>query len=102
MGFWSRRYTIQYPPNELLNDVEQVYIVWSGGKQTPRFKTPAYRICSFVLLGYVTVLVLMIMGKNSFIRGDGMCMIGLKDFAYVQITHVSWCISHAATGRFPQ
>jgi len=63
--------------------VEKVYIVWSGGKQTPRFKTPAYRICSFVLLGYVTVLVLMIMGKNSFIRGDGMCMIGLKDFATI-------------------
>jgi hypothetical protein len=63
--------------------VEKVYIVWSGGNQTPRFSTPAYRICSVVLLGYVTVLVLMILGQNSLIRGDGMCIIGLKNFAYV-------------------
>jgi hypothetical protein len=70
--------------------VEKVYIVWSGGNQTPRFSTPAYRICSVVLLGYVTVLVLMILGQNSLIRGDGMCIIGLKNFAYVSLSTGFW------------
>jgi hypothetical protein len=36
------------------------------------------------MLGYVVVLVLMIMGENSTIRPDGLCVIGLKNYAYVQ------------------
>jgi len=68
-----------------------MYIVWSGGNQTPRFRTPAYRICAVVMLGYVAILVLMIIGQNSWIRTDGMCIIGLKDFAYV---HVPEDIAH--------
>jgi len=81
--------------NELLNSVVQMYIVWSGGNQTPRFRTPAYQTCAVVMLGYVAVLVLMIIGQNSFLRADGMCIIGLKSFAYVHISedivHSSYC-----------
>jgi len=67
--------------NKLLSTIGQMHIVWSGGNQTPRFTTPAYRICAVVMLGYVVILVLMIIGQNSLIRGDGMCIIGLKNFA---------------------
>jgi hypothetical protein len=80
--------------------VEKVYIVWSGGNQTPRFKTPAYRICSVVLLGYITVAILMIIGQISLIRGDGMCMIGLKDFAYVRRCSSDAFIAHIVAGLF--
>ena len=61
----------------------QVYIVWSEGNQTPRFKTPAYQLCSFVLLGYVAVLAAMVKGQVSMIRTDGVCIIGLKNYACV-------------------
>jgi len=30
----------------------------------------------------MTVLVVMIIGQNSLMRSDGMCIIGLKSFAY--------------------
>jgi hypothetical protein len=71
---------------------EQMYIVWSAGKQIPRLSSVAYRICSVVLLGYVAVLILMLKGQNSSIRADGMCMIGLKSFAYVfQVEHAVCC-----------
>jgi hypothetical protein len=60
-----------------------VYIVWSGGNHTPRFSTHAYRICAVVLVGYVTVVVLMIVGQMSSLRADGLCIIGLKKIAYV-------------------
>jgi len=65
--------------------VEKVYIVWSGGNRTPRFRTPTYRICGVVLLGYVAILVLMIMGQISGLRADGVCIIGLKNFATIAI-----------------
>jgi len=80
--------------------VEKVYIVWSGGNQTPRFSTPAYRICSVVLLGYVTVLVLMILGQNSLIRGDGMCIIGLKNFATIPMISYDLFLNVFLTGMF--
>ena len=60
-----------------------MYIVWSGGNQIPRSKSRAYQICAVILLGYVVVLVLMVTGQNSHIRSDGICIIGLKDYAYV-------------------
>ena len=86
--------------NELLSTVEQMYIVWSGGNRKPRFRTPAYRICAVVVLGYVAIVVLTIIGQNSWIRTDGMCFIGLKNFAYVRvpkdIAHFS-----CTTDRFP-
>jgi hypothetical protein len=80
--------------------VEKVYYVWSSGKQTPRFRTPAYRICSVVLLGYVTILALMILGQNSWIRGDGMCIIGLKSFASLPTIGYDLFLNVFLTGMF--
>lgn len=64
---------------------EKVYIVWSGGNRTPRLKSTAYRICAVVLLGYVVILGLMIKGQNSKLRPDGLCIIGLKDYATIPL-----------------
>jgi hypothetical protein len=102
MDFWSRRYARQNAfQGGPLNIVEQVYIVWSGGNCTPRLRSPTYRICGVVLLGYVAVLVLMIIGQISALRADGICVIGLKDFAYVPSSCVITHISHIATGPLP-
>jgi hypothetical protein len=51
----------------------------------PRFSTAAYRVCAVVLLGYVAVGVLMILGQKSTIHEGGICVIGLRKFAYVHI-----------------
>lgn len=79
---------------------EKVYIVWSGGNCTPRFSSPAYRICSVVLLGYIIILVLMILGKNSFIRADGMCVIGLRDFATIPLISYDLFLNVFLTAMF--
>ncbi|THU98139.1 hypothetical protein K435DRAFT_753241 [Dendrothele bispora CBS 962.96] len=64
---------------------EKVYIVWSGGNQTPRFRTLVYKICAFVLMLYIAVTVLVITGRQSAIRDDGVCIIGLKKTATLSL-----------------
>ncbi|KAJ4470542.1 hypothetical protein J3R30DRAFT_3408385 [Lentinula aciculospora] len=51
--------------------LDQVYIVWTGGNQTPRLKARVYRLCAFVLTGYVVVGILTVVGRDSTIRQDG-------------------------------
>ena len=51
------------------------------------------------MLGYVVVLILMIMGENSSIRPDGLCVIGLKNYAYVEPQYTS---NKATTHILPQ
>lgn len=80
--------------------VEKVYIVWSAGKQVPRFTSPAYRISAFVMLGYVVVLVLMIMGENSTIRPDGLCVIGLKNYATIPLISYDLFLNVFLTAMF--
>ncbi|KAF9263835.1 hypothetical protein L218DRAFT_310640 [Marasmius fiardii PR-910] len=65
--------------------VEKVYIVWSCGNQTPRFKTPVYRICCGVLTGYAVVLVLMVLGRKSLLNEDRVCLLGLEGFATIPL-----------------
>lgn len=65
--------------------VEKVYIVWSCGNQTPRFKTPVYRICCAVLIGYLVVLILMIFGRRSLLNEDRVCLLGLESFATIPL-----------------
>ncbi|KIK62278.1 hypothetical protein GYMLUDRAFT_42223 [Collybiopsis luxurians FD-317 M1] len=64
---------------------EKAYIVWTGGNQTSRFTSKVYRICAAVLLGYVVIGVLMVLGRDSTVRADGVCVIGLKSFATIPL-----------------
>jgi len=80
--------------------VEKMYIVWSGGNQIPRFKSSTYRICTIVLLGYVAVLVLMVVGQNSRIRPDGLCIIGLKTYATVPLISYDLFLNVFLTAMF--
>jgi len=79
---------------------EKVYIVWSGGNYMPRLSSPAYRICSVVVLGYVVILVLMIIGQNSFIRADGICIIGLRGFATIPLISYDLFLNMFLTAMF--
>ncbi|EEB92838.1 hypothetical protein MPER_08590 [Moniliophthora perniciosa FA553] len=64
--------------------VEKVYIVWSGGCSTPRFKAKVYKICSVILLVYVGMTVqFFIRYRTSYIIGDGACVFGYKGIAAV-------------------
>jgi len=80
--------------------VEKVYVVWSAGQQIPRFTSPAYRISAFVMLGYVVVLILMIMGENSSIRPDGLCVIGLKNYATIPLISYDLFLNVFLTAMF--
>jgi hypothetical protein len=64
---------------------EKAYIVWSGGNEVSRFESKAYRICATVLLGYIAIGVLMILGRDSTIRSDDVCVIGLKAYATIPL-----------------
>jgi len=50
-----------------------------------RFSSPPYRICFVVVWGYAIMVVLSIVGRNSFIRADGVCIIGLKNFSTIPL-----------------
>jgi len=80
--------------------VEKMYIVWSGGNQIPRSKSRAYQICAIVLLGYVVVLALMVLGQNSHIRSDGICIIGLKNYATIPLISYDLSLNVFLTAMF--
>ncbi|KAF5372226.1 hypothetical protein D9758_005004 [Tetrapyrgos nigripes] len=79
---------------------EKVYIVWSGGNQSPRLQTPVYRICAIILLGYVAITVLLITGRQSAIRDDGVCVIGLKKVATLSLIAYDLFLNVFLTGMF--
>ncbi|KAE9410088.1 hypothetical protein BT96DRAFT_466631 [Gymnopus androsaceus JB14] len=64
---------------------EKVYIVWTGGNQISRLEAKVYRLCAFVILGYVAIAILMVLGRYSDIRSDDVCVIGLKPYATLSL-----------------
>ncbi|KAJ3811261.1 hypothetical protein EV368DRAFT_83446 [Lentinula lateritia] len=79
---------------------EKVYIVWTGGNQVSRYKTKVYRLCAFVLLGYIVIGILMILGRVSSVRGDGVCVIGLKAFATIPLIAYDLSLNIFLTAMF--
>ncbi|KAJ3912193.1 hypothetical protein F5877DRAFT_85079 [Lentinula edodes] len=79
---------------------EKVYIVWTGGNQVSRYKTKVYRLCAFVLLGYIVIGILMILGRDSSVRGDGVCVIGLKAFATIPLIAYDLSLNIFLTAMF--
>ncbi|KIK67892.1 hypothetical protein GYMLUDRAFT_36698 [Collybiopsis luxurians FD-317 M1] len=79
---------------------EKVYIVWTGGNQTPRLKTKVYRLCAFFMLGYVAVAVLMVLGRDSTIREDGVCVIGLKSYSTIPLIVYDFTLNVFLTSMF--
>lgn len=61
----------------------RVYIVWGAGKSLGRMQTPVYKICLLVLSLYAGIFVVLLVDHISFVRDDGMCVIGLNIYAYV-------------------
>ncbi|KAI9060315.1 hypothetical protein FKP32DRAFT_1578519, partial [Trametes sanguinea] len=57
--------------------VEKVYVVWSGAARKKRLRSPVYLACMGVVLMYVGVGIYMIIGRVSYFREDGSCVIGL-------------------------
>jgi len=77
-----------------------MYIVWSAGNRIARLSSTAYRICAVVLLGYVAIVVLMVVGQNSWIRQDGICIIGLKHFATIPMISYDLFLNVFLTAMF--
>uniref|UniRef100_A0A0W0F052 Uncharacterized protein n=1 Tax=Moniliophthora roreri TaxID=221103 RepID=A0A0W0F052_MONRR len=66
---------------------EKVWIVWSGGLQTPRHKAKVYGVCGFVMLGYLGLGIVFLLSRWSEIRsreGDT-CYIGVSHSASVAL-----------------
>ncbi|KAJ3987435.1 hypothetical protein F5890DRAFT_1405146 [Lentinula detonsa] len=79
---------------------EKVYIVWTGGNQTSRLKAKVYLLCAFVLLGYVVVGILTVVGRDSAVRRDGVCVIGLKAYATISLIVYDMCLNIFLTAMF--
>ncbi|GAV99049.1 transmembrane protein [Lentinula edodes] len=79
---------------------EKVYIVWTGGNQNSRLKARVYRVCAVVLLGYVVVGTLTVIGRDSTIRGDGVCIIGLKSYATISLIVYDMSLNIFLTAMF--
>ncbi|KAJ3760003.1 hypothetical protein F5880DRAFT_1470418, partial [Lentinula raphanica] len=80
---------------------EKVYIVWTGGNQTSRIEAKVYRVCAFVLLGYVAVGILTVLGRDSTVRHEsGVCVIGLKAFACVPLILYDMSLNIFLTAMF--
>ncbi|ESK84976.1 hypothetical protein Moror_9197 [Moniliophthora roreri MCA 2997] len=62
--------------------VEKVYIVWSSGCSTPRFRTKVYKICSVSLLVYFGMAIDgFVRFRTSYITEEGGCVFGYKGIA---------------------
>ncbi|KAJ3794878.1 hypothetical protein GGU11DRAFT_841392, partial [Lentinula aff. detonsa] len=79
---------------------EKVYIVWTGGNQTSRLKAKVYLLCAFVLLGYVVVGILTVVGRDSTVRRDGVCVIGLKAYATISLIVYDMSLNIFLTAMF--
>ncbi|KAJ3883873.1 hypothetical protein F5051DRAFT_434746 [Lentinula edodes] len=84
----------------LREQLRQVYIVWTGGNQNSRLKARVYRVCAVVLLGYVVVGTLTVIGRDSTIRGDGVCIIGLKSYATISLIVYDISLNSFLTAMF--
>ncbi|KAJ4497735.1 hypothetical protein C8R41DRAFT_184408 [Lentinula lateritia] len=84
----------------LREQFRQVYIVWTGGNQNSRLKARVYRVCAVVLLGYVVVGTLTVIGRDSTIRGDGVCIIGLKSYATISLIVYDMSLNIFLTAMF--
>ncbi|KAF8588006.1 hypothetical protein K439DRAFT_717763 [Ramaria rubella] len=63
--------------------IERVYVVWPH--MGSRLSSKAYCLCLFMMIGYATVVVLMIIGRNAFFKPNHDCIIGLKPFASIPL-----------------
>ncbi|KAJ3836250.1 hypothetical protein F5878DRAFT_272075 [Lentinula raphanica] len=63
--------------------VEKVYLVWSPSTASPqRFRSPIYLSCLTMIAIYGGVIASMFAGKIHYFReGDGVCIIGLKQYS---------------------
>ncbi|KAG7089154.1 hypothetical protein E1B28_010860 [Marasmius oreades] len=55
--------------------VEKVYIVWSNGCMIARLRTPMYKVCLVVQLGFTILLGLLITGISMTVGGNGACLV---------------------------
>ncbi|KAH9892453.1 hypothetical protein C8Q73DRAFT_791514 [Cubamyces lactineus] len=57
--------------------VEKVYVVWSGAARKKRLRSTIYLACLSVVGVYMGVAIFLILGRISYFRDDGSCVIGL-------------------------
>ncbi|KAI0663639.1 hypothetical protein C8Q70DRAFT_906798 [Cubamyces menziesii] len=57
--------------------VEKVYVLWSGAARKKRLRSPIYLACLSVVGVYMGVAIFLILGRISYFRDDGSCVIGL-------------------------
>ncbi|KAI0645571.1 hypothetical protein C8Q79DRAFT_910990 [Trametes meyenii] len=57
--------------------VEKVYVVWGGATKKKRLRSPVFLICLIVVGVYVGVAIFLVLGRISYFREDGSCVIGL-------------------------
>ncbi|KAH7876927.1 uncharacterized protein C8R40DRAFT_81639 [Lentinula edodes] len=72
--------------HQLLRNQQDPYIRFSFGK--------------VVLLGYVVVGTLTVIGRDSTIRGDGVCIIGLKSYATISLIVYDISLNSFLTAMF--
>ncbi|KAI0675172.1 hypothetical protein C8Q78DRAFT_966025 [Trametes maxima] len=57
--------------------VEKVYVVWGGAAKKRRARSPVFLVCLIVVGVYVGVAIFLVLGRISYFREDGSCVIGL-------------------------
>ncbi|KAI0769750.1 hypothetical protein BD413DRAFT_613768 [Trametes elegans] len=80
--------------------VEKVYVVWGGAARKKRLRSHVYLVCLGVVLAYIGVAVFLIIGRVSYFREDGSCVIGLTRPASLTLLIYDLCINIVLTSLF--
>ncbi|KDQ56345.1 hypothetical protein JAAARDRAFT_59236 [Jaapia argillacea MUCL 33604] len=80
---------------------EKVYLVWAPlSRGHGRFKSPVFLMCFVSMCLYSVVVVVIVVGKISFFRSDGRCVIGLQHYASVTLLSYDLFINVFLTSLF--
>ncbi|KAJ3984920.1 hypothetical protein F5890DRAFT_1227940 [Lentinula detonsa] len=82
--------------------VEKVYLVWSPSTTSPqRFKSPIYLSCLAMIAIYGGIIASMFAGRIHYFReGDGVCIIGLKQYSSLALVAYDLLINIVLTVLF--
>ncbi|KAG8743049.1 hypothetical protein FRC10_000430 [Ceratobasidium sp. 414] len=79
--------------------IEKVHIVW-GGTHQPRLQSKVYWLCLVTMTPFAIILILMLLGRVTYIRPDRACVIGLRPYASLSLLVYDLYINLFLTGMF--
>lgn len=82
--------------------IERVHLIASKdhGGSVSRIKSPEYRVCAVFLALWLAVAIAMGVGRISYIRADGICVIGLKRYATIPMLTLDFVVNIVLTSSF--